>query len=80
MLFTLVLAGRVYSSGVPEEPMLRMEMGMHSAWITSIGIDPQNQFIVTGSQDKTVRLWELSTESSDVAKGSIVIKSTTQRS
>ncbi|MGZ3590194.1 MAG: caspase family protein, partial [Thermodesulfobacteriota bacterium] len=35
--------------------------GMHSAWITSIGIDPQNQFIVTGSQDKTVRLWELST-------------------
>ncbi|MGA3193279.1 MAG: caspase family protein [Candidatus Bathyarchaeia archaeon] len=61
MLFTLVLAGRVYSSGVPEEPMLRMEMGMHSAWITSIGIDPQNQFIVTGSQDKTVRLWELST-------------------
>jgi WD40 repeat protein len=61
MLFTLVLAGRVYSSGVPEEPMLRMEMGMHSAWITSIGIDPKNQFIVTGSQDKTVRLWELST-------------------
>jgi len=27
----------------------------------SIGIDAQNQFIVTGSQDKTVRLWELST-------------------
>ena len=61
MLFTLVLACRVYSFGVPEEPMLRMEMGMHSAWITSIGIDPQNQFIVTGSQDKTARLWELST-------------------
>jgi WD40 repeat protein len=38
-----------------------MEMGMHSTWITSIVIDAQNQFVVTGSQDKTVRLWELST-------------------
>ena len=34
---------------------------MHSTWVTSMGIDTQNQFIVTGSQDKTIRLWELST-------------------
>jgi WD40 repeat protein len=57
----LIFTGRIHSSGVPEEPILRMEIGMHSAWITSIGVDAQNQFIVTGSQDKTVRLWELST-------------------
>ncbi len=44
-----------------QEPILRMEMGMHSTWIMGIGIDAQNQFVVTGSQDKTVRLWELST-------------------
>ena len=44
-----------------QEQILRMEMGMHSAWINNIGIDAQNQFIVTGSMDKTVRLWELST-------------------
>jgi WD40 repeat protein len=57
----LIFTGRIHSSGVPEEPMLRMEMGMHSAWITCIAVDPQNRFIVTGSQDKTLRLWELST-------------------
>jgi WD40 repeat protein len=57
----LIFTGRIHSSGVPEEPILRMEIGMHSAWITSIGIDAQNQFIITGSHDKTVRLWELST-------------------
>jgi WD40 repeat protein len=56
----LILTGRIHSSGVPEEPFLRMEMGMHSAWITCIAVDSQNQFIVTGSQDKTLRLWELS--------------------
>jgi len=66
VLFVLVVVGAVltegaYSSGDPEEPMLRVEMGMHSSIITSLAVDAQNQFIVTGSQDKTVRLWELST-------------------
>ncbi len=61
ILFLLVFTGRIHSSGVPEAPMLRMEMGMHTSVITSIGVDAQNQFVVTGSQDKTVRLWELST-------------------
>jgi WD40 repeat protein len=57
----LIFTDRIHSSRVPEEPMLRIEMGMHTSRIMSIGIDAQNQFIVTGSQDKTVRLWELST-------------------
>jgi WD40 repeat protein len=57
----LIFTGRIYSSGVSKEPFLRIEMGMHTSMITGIGVDAQNQFIVTGSQDKTVRLWELST-------------------
>jgi WD40 repeat protein len=61
MLFVLILVGKVYSSEVPKEPILRIEMGMHTSMITGIGVDAQNQFVVTGSQDKTVRLWELST-------------------
>jgi WD40 repeat protein len=61
VLFILLFTSSVHSSRVPEEPILRMEMGMHSSWITSIGIDAQNQFFVTSSQDKTVRLWELTT-------------------
>ena len=61
VLIVLALTERVYSSGVSQEPFLRIEMGMHTSIITGIGVDAQNQFIVTGSQDKTVRLWELST-------------------
>jgi len=52
---------KILSSEVSKEPFLRIEMGMHTSMITSIAVDDQNQFIVTGSQDKTVRLWELST-------------------
>src|SRR4030043_2479070 len=61
VLFVLFFTGRSYSSEVPKEPILRMEMGMHSSIISNIAVDTQNQFIVTGSWDKTVRLWELST-------------------
>ena len=61
MLFVLIFNGRVYSSEVPKEPILRMETGMHTAPIYRIAIDAQNQFLVTGSNDKTVRLWELFT-------------------
>jgi WD40 repeat protein len=57
----LIFTGRIHSSGVSQEHFLRIEMGMHTSMITGIGVDAQNQFIVTGSQDKTVRLWELST-------------------
>jgi len=52
---------KTLSSEVPKDPFPRIEMGMHTSIISSIGVDAQNQFIVTGSQDKTVRLWELST-------------------
>ena len=63
MIWILVLGQGAWLSALAQtqEPFLRMEMGMHTSWITSIGVDAQNQFIVTGSQDKTVRLWELST-------------------
>ena len=61
VLFVLLFGGRAYSSGVPEEPILRIEMGMHSSFIRCVGVDVQNRFIVTGSWDKTVRVWELPT-------------------
>ena len=61
MLLVMVFTGWGHASGVPKEPILCMETGMHTAPIYRIGIDAQNQFLVTGSIDKTVRLWELST-------------------
>jgi len=45
----------------PTEPILRIETGMHTAIIRRISVDAANRFLVTGSDDKTVRLWELAT-------------------
>ena len=50
-----------YASEPPREPILRIETGMHVAVIKRIGIDAENRYLVTGSNDKTVRVWELST-------------------
>lgn len=40
-------------------PVLRIEAGMHSAPIKRIGVDAANRFLVSASEDKTVRVWEL---------------------
>ena len=42
-----------------QDPMLRIETGMHLAPISRIGVDSQCRLIATGSGDKTVRLWSL---------------------
>jgi WD40 repeat protein len=44
----------------PKEPILRMETGMHTAPIRKISIDRENIWLVTASDDKTARLWDLS--------------------
>ncbi len=50
-----------YAGEPPKEPILRIETGMHTARIERIGIDEENRYLVTGSPDKTVRVWELAT-------------------
>jgi WD40 repeat protein len=42
------------------EPTLRLEVGTHSAGIWGIAIDPSNRILVTGSEDKTARIWDIS--------------------
>ena len=49
------------SAEPPKEPILRIETGMHTAAIRHIGVDRANRWLVTASDDKTVRLWELAT-------------------
>src|SRR5436305_1632937 len=44
----------------PAEPILRIETDMHTAVINRIGIDRENRYLVTASDDKTARVWELS--------------------
>jgi hypothetical protein len=42
-----------------QQPVLRIETGMHVAKISRIGVDAQCRVAATGSDDKTVRLWSL---------------------
>ena len=45
----------------PQGALLQLETGMHTALISRIGIDEAKSVLVTGSHDKTVRVWELAT-------------------
>ena len=42
-----------------EQPVLVVDPGMHTAPITSAAVDAAGRFAVTGSEDKTVRMWSL---------------------
>jgi WD40 repeat protein len=42
-----------------QEPILRIDPGMHTAPIWRIGVDAACTLLATGSHDKTVRLWRL---------------------
>ena len=54
------LAAAQPALGQSSEPILRIEVGTHNAGIWSIATDPSNQILVTGSEDKTVRVWDVS--------------------
>ena len=59
-LFCLVIALPAAADTVPpQEPVLRNEAGMHTAQIQAISVSADGRFAVTGSDDKTARLWSL---------------------
>ena len=62
LIFTLViiLATARLAWAQTTEPILRVEVGTHNAGIWGIAIDPSNRILVTGSEDKTVRVWDIS--------------------
>ena len=62
LIFTLVviLATARLAWAQSAEPILRVEVGTHNAGIWDIAIDPSNRLLVTGSEDKTVRVWDIS--------------------
>ncbi|MDP2371474.1 caspase family protein [Rhodoferax sp.] len=43
------------------EPLLRVEVGAHAAPIRALSVDAAGQFAVTAADDKTARVWSLST-------------------
>ena len=44
----------------PQAPILRLELGMHSAAEWQVGTDSSGRFVITASDDKTARLWDAS--------------------
>ncbi|MBP9531549.1 MAG: caspase family protein [Syntrophaceae bacterium] len=65
-LFCTLVVGIVFSgiagaAEPPKEPILKIETGMHTAFIRNISVDDANRYLVTGSHDKSVRVWELAT-------------------
>ena len=61
LFFVFLLSSSAFCFEPTKKPILRIETGMHNAVIWRIGIDSKNRYIVTGSWDKTVRVWELFT-------------------
>jgi WD40 repeat protein len=53
------LVGAALAQSGGEKPILRIEPGMHTAVIKRIGVDASERYLVTGSDDKTVRVWDL---------------------
>jgi WD40 repeat protein len=58
--FVLILATFRLAWAQSAEPILRVEVGTHNAGIHDIAIDHANRILVTGSEDKTVRVWDIS--------------------
>jgi hypothetical protein len=60
LLCLLIQSGIAASpSWPPEQPIPRIETGMHTAPIWRISVDAQERFLVTASKDKTARVWDL---------------------
>jgi len=64
-LILLIGLGVAMRSGLAEvarsepEPSLRIEAGGHTAPITAISADAANRYVVSASEDKTLRIWSL---------------------
>jgi WD40 repeat protein len=50
---------RTSAQGLPVKPILRIETGTHTGSIQNIDADAAERYLVSGSDDKTVRIWDL---------------------
>jgi len=60
LIFFLTLT-TTHADEPSSEPILRIETGMHTDAINQIGVDAAERFLLTASDDKTLRLWDLHT-------------------
>lgn len=56
LLLVLCLAGTAHGQ---EAPVLRLETGHHDQTVRGVAVDLQRGLVLTGSEDRTARLWDL---------------------
>ena len=60
VLVSMLMAARavdVLAAPLAQEPVLRIEVGLHAGPINALAADAQGRFLATVSYDKTLRLW-----------------------
>lgn len=55
----VVVSFAVHAAEPPTEPVLRIDPGEHTAPIRRIATDQAGRWLVTASNDKTARVWDL---------------------
>src|SRR5262249_23584292 len=60
MLLFAVFANTPAMAQLYDQPVLVVDPGMHTASIRDLSVDAAGRLAVTGSEDKTVRVWSLS--------------------
>lgn len=59
LLLTIGPAVSVPAAGPPVDPVLRIETGSHTAAVKRLATDIHGRWLVSASEDKTVRVWDL---------------------
>ena len=60
LLLPLTLSAAPADAGEPpREPMLRIEAGRHTAAVNRVAVDHAGRWLITASNDKSLRVWEL---------------------
>lgn len=57
ILFLNARVADVSAAPISQEPVLRIEVGLHAGPINALAADAQGRFLATVSYDKTLRLW-----------------------
>ena len=50
-------AGAANAQELHDKPILWIELGQHTNKISGIDVDAEERFVVSGSHDKTIRVW-----------------------
>ncbi|MEK7752060.1 MAG: hypothetical protein AAB654_09105 [Acidobacteriota bacterium] len=56
---SIVSGGALAASSPTTDPILRVETGMHTTLIRRVVVDPPRNRLITASDDKTIRVWQM---------------------